>query len=248
MSESRGRAKGQGPRRTRSTGASDTRTRKDLTSSARPGLGKSADKMTEVPRLNLDMTPFKDAKLPIIWVLGGPGSGKGTQCVKIVEKFGYTHISSGDLLRAEVASGSELGKSCEAIMKSGSLVPTGVIMDLMKKAILEAVATSKGYLIDGLPRELGQAKIFEEEISTCALVLNFEVSDETLKARLLERGKGSGRVDDQNLDTILARIETFHNISEPVIKQYASLCKTINAERPVDEVFADVETILKALA
>lgn len=194
------------------------------------------------------MTPFKDAKLPIIWVLGGPGSGKGTQCVKIVEKFGYTHISSGDLLRAEVASGSDLGKSCEAIMKSGSLVPTGVIMDLMKKAILEAVATSKGYLIDGLPRELGQAKIFEEEISTCALVLNFEVSDETLKARLLERGKGSGRVDDQNMDTILARIETFHNISEPVIKQYASLCKTINAERPVDEVFVDVETVLKALA
>lgn len=66
------------------------------------------------------------------------------------------------------------------------------------------------------------------QISKCALVLNFEVSDETLKARLLERGKGSGRVDDQNLDTILARIETFHNISEPVIQQYASLCKTVS--------------------
>lgn len=210
--------------------------------------GYSACQKWEVPRLNLDMTPFKEAKLPIIWVLGGPGSGKGTQCVKIVEKFGYTHISSGDLLRAEVASGSDLGKSCEAIMKSGSLVPTGVIMDLMKKAILEAVPTSKGYLIDGLPRELGQAKIFEEEISPCALVLNFEVSDETLKARLLERGKGSGRVDDQNIETILARIETFHQISEPVIKQYSNLCKTISAERAVDEVFADVEKALSSLA
>ena len=74
-------------------------------------------------RKNIDKTPLKDAKLPVIWVLGGPGSGKGTQCDKIVSKYGYTHLSSGDLLRAEVQSGSDRGKILTEIMEKGELVP-----------------------------------------------------------------------------------------------------------------------------
>jgi adenylate kinase len=77
----------------------------------------------EVARANIDKTPLREAKLPIVWVLGGPGCGKGTQCDKIVAKYGYTHLSSGDLLREEVSSGSERGKQLTAIMERGELVP-----------------------------------------------------------------------------------------------------------------------------
>merc|ERR1712042_291272 len=98
-------------------------------------------------RKNIDKTPLKDAKLPVIWVLGGPGSGKGTQCDKIVEKYGYTHLSSGDLLREEVASQSRLGKELNKIMKMGKLVPLEIVLDLIKEAMLRYHGRTKGFVI-----------------------------------------------------------------------------------------------------
>merc|ERR1712042_305516 len=138
-------------------------------------------------RKNIDKTPLKDAKLPVIWVLGGPGSGKGTQCDKIVEKYGYTHLSSGDLLRAEVQSGSERGKILTEIMKAGKLVPLFVVLDLLAEAMLSKLSGSKGYLIDGYPREVQQGKEFEAEILPCTKILYFDVSDATMTERLLNR-------------------------------------------------------------
>jgi len=102
--------------------------------------------------------------LPIIWVLGGPGSGKGTQCARLVERYGFQHLSSGDLLREEVASGSEKGKELNEMMKKGILVPREVVLDLIKQAMLKNVNTAKGYLIDGYPREIEQGVDFEKEV------------------------------------------------------------------------------------
>ncbi|KAG0720285.1 Adenylate kinase isoenzyme 1 [Chionoecetes opilio] len=172
-----------------------------------------------VERKKLDLTPLREAKLPVIFVLGGPGCGKGTQCEKIVKQYGFTHLSSGDLLRDEVGSGSSRGKALNTIMEKGDLVPLEVVLDLLAEAMLQRVATSKGFLIDGYPREQAQGVQFEETILPCTKVLYFEVPDEVMVQRLLHRAKTSGRVDD-NEETIKKRLATFHKHSKPVIDHY----------------------------
>merc|ERR1712018_817325 len=190
-------------------------------------------------RKNIDKTPLTKAGLPVIWVLGGPGCGKGTQCDKIVAKYGFTHLSSGDLLRDEVKSGSEMGKQLNAVMEKGDLVPLFVVLDLMAEAMIKKLDGSKGFLIDGYPREVAQGEEFEKAIAPCKHILYFEVSDATMTQRLLKRAETSGRADD-NEATIKKRLVTFHQHSEPVIKHYASKCSVIPAERGIDDIFADV--------
>ncbi|XP_078686294.1 uncharacterized protein LOC144918994 isoform X2 [Branchiostoma floridae x Branchiostoma belcheri] len=181
----------------------------------------------------------------VIFVVGGPGCGKGTQCERIVAKYGYTHLSSGDLLRDEVKSGSERGKKLTEIMEKGELVPMSVVLDLLKEAMLKKAGESQGFLIDGYPREVQQGVEFEEKIASCDCVLYFECSDETMTERLLGRAKTSGRVDD-NEETIKKRLTTFHNATEPVVDYYDDKKKLakISAERPPDEVFTDVCKVL----
>jgi len=202
--------------------------------------------MAPVERKALDLTPLREAKLPVIFVLGGPGCGKGTQCDKIVAKYGFTHLSSGDLLRDEVKSGSERGKALTQIMEAGDLVPLEVVLDLIAEAMLGKVSTSKGFLIDGYPREQAQGVQFEESILPCTKVLYFEVPDDVMVARLLHRAKTSGRADD-NEETIKKRLKTFHTHSEPVVQHYTDRCSTIPALGSPDEVFAEVQKALSAL-
>merc|ERR1712038_977885 len=190
-------------------------------------------------RKNIDKSPLTKAGLPVIWVLGGPGCGKGTQCDRIVAKYGNTHLSSGDLLRDEVKSGSERGKTLNAMMEKGDLVPLFVVLDLLAEAMIKRLSGSKGFHIDGYPREVAQGEEFEKAIAPCKHILYFEVSDETMTKRLLKRAETSGRADD-NVETIKKRLVTFHQHSEPVIKHYASKCSVIPAERGIDEIFADV--------
>jgi adenylate kinase len=193
-------------------------------------------------RVKIDLAPLKAAKLPVFFIVGGPGSGKGTQCDQIVKKYGLTHLSSGDLLRAEVQGKTKIGIEAKAIMDKGGLVPLEVVLDLVKIAMLEAVKKgSKGFLIDGYPREVKQGDQFEAEIQPASLVIYFEATNETLVKRLLERGKSSGRSDD-NIDTIKLRLDTFFNSTRPVVDHYSKKQKLvkINAERPVDAIFADV--------
>jgi adenylate kinase len=182
----------------------------------------------------------------VVFVLGGPGSGKGTQCARLVEKYGFTHISAGDLLRLEVQSGSARGKEIDDIMKRGDLVPMETIVLLLRDAMLKE-PQSTGYLIDGFPREMSQALEFERSVAECDFVLAFECSEETMEKRLLKRGETSGRADD-NAESIKKRFKTFVEKSKPVIDHYASVGKVrlISSEDDPETVFANTCAVVDA--
>jgi adenylate kinase len=198
----------------------------------------------------VDIETLKSKKVPIIWVLGGPGSGKGTQCERLIKRYGFQHLSSGDLLRDEVASGSDKGKELSEMMVKGILVPRAVVLDLIKQAMLRNLETAKGFLIDGYPREVEQGEDFENQIAPSSLVLYFDCSDETMKKRLLGRALSSGRADD-NEETIVKRLVTFHQCSKPVIAKYAEKVVSISADTDVDTIskvcFASVDKMLTTL-
>uniref|UniRef100_A0A087XZU7 Adenylate kinase isoenzyme 1 n=1 Tax=Poecilia formosa TaxID=48698 RepID=A0A087XZU7_POEFO len=184
----------------------------------------------------------------VLMSLGGPGSGKGTQCEKIVAKYGYTHLSSGDLLRAEVASGSERGKQLQAIMQKGELVPLDTVLDMIKDAMIAKADVSKGFLIDGYPREVKQGEEFEKKIGKPCLLLYVDAKAETMVKRLLKRGETSGRSDD-NEETIKKRLDLYYKATEPVIAFYEGrgIVKKVDSELAVDDVFAQVSKAIDAL-
>ncbi|XP_037934434.1 adenylate kinase isoenzyme 1-like [Teleopsis dalmanni] len=186
--------------------------------------------------------------VPIVWVLGGPGCGKGTQCAKIVEKYGFTHLSSGDLLRDEVASGSAKGKELAEVMKQGLLVSNDDVLDLLEKAIRKNLPNSTGYLIDGYPREKDQGAAFEKKIAPADLIIFFDCADETLVARVMGRAALSTekRADD-NEETIKTRIATFRSNTNQILNQYTDKTVAFNAERNVDDIFEDVTRALDCL-
>ncbi|CAF1389050.1 unnamed protein product [Rotaria magnacalcarata] len=190
---------------------------------------------------------LKDKK--IIFVVGGPGSGKGTQCERIVHQYGFTHLSTGDLLREAVQSKSERGEQLNALMKEGKLVPMEVVLELLRDNMITKADESKGFLIDGYPREVPQAKKFEEMIAVCNLVLYVKASDDTMTKRLLHRGQTSGRVDD-NAETIKNRLKTFHDQTFPVLDLYEKQGKLaeVNSELAPDDVFIEVRAALDKLA
>lgn len=192
--------------------------------------------------------PEKLKQHKIIFVVGGPGSGKGTQCEKIVQKYGYTHLSTGDLLRAEVSSGSDRGKKLQAIMEKGELVPLDTVLDMLRDAMVAKADVSKGFLIDGYPREVKQGEEFEKKIAPPTLLLYVDAGKDTMVKRLLKRGETSGRVDD-NEETIKKRLETYYKATEPVIAFYKSrgIVRQLNAEGSVEEVFQQVCTHLDCL-
>merc|ERR1712212_127847 len=124
----------------------------------------------------------------IIFVLGGPGSGKGTQCEKIVEKYGFCHLSTGDLLREEVTQKSERADTLNALMKEGKLVPQEIILELLKDAMI-ARKDCNGFLIDGFPRDVPQGEKFEVTVGKCRVLLYFKCSNEEMTKRLMKRGE-----------------------------------------------------------
>ena len=126
--------------------------------------------VTESNDLNTSRaTNLKNAK--VIFVVGGPGSGKGTQCERIVKKYGYTHLSSGDLLREEVKSGSERGKYLNDLMQKGLLVSNQIVLDMIKDRIVKNLSKSKGFLIDGYPRQVDQGIEFERQVNLILITI-----------------------------------------------------------------------------
>eukprot|EP00250_Pteridium_aquilinum_P002061 c12269_g1_i1 orf=264-926(-) len=177
----------------------------------------------------------------VIFVLGGPGSGKGTQCASIVEHFGFTHLSAGDLLRAEINSGNENGLMIQNMIKEGKIVPSEVTVKLLQTAMIES--GNDKFLIDGFPRNEENRAAFELVTGiTPEFILFFDCPEEEMERRLL--GRNQGRVDD-NIETIRKRFKVFIESSIPVINHYDSLGKVrkIDAAKSRDEVFASVEPL-----
>ena len=182
--------------------------------------------------------------MPIIFVLGGPGSGKGTQCERIVKRYGCAHLSAGDLLRAEVESGSTRGTEMGRLMAEGKLVPQEWVIELLRGGIARAVAgkgAAGGCLIDGFPRAVDQAQLFEASLGRCQFMLWFDCDEATMEKRLLKRGETSGRADD-NAASIKKRFRTFVEVSKPVLElfQRDGRARVVDATRDTDVVFADV--------
>eukprot|EP00268_Persea_americana_P043223 TRINITY_DN433_c0_g1_i1.p1 TRINITY_DN433_c0_g1~~TRINITY_DN433_c0_g1_i1.p1 ORF type:complete len:223 (+),score=52.95 TRINITY_DN433_c0_g1_i1:201-869(+) len=182
-----------------------------------------------------------EKKVKVVFVLGGPGSGKGTQCANIVEHFGYTHLSAGDLLRAEIKSGSENGTMIQNMIQEGKIVPSEVTVKLLQRAMQES--ENDKFLIDGFPRNEENRAAFERVTKIVPeFVLFFNCPEEEMEKRILNRNQG--RVDD-NVETIRKRFKVFVESSLPVIEYYSSKGKVqkIDAAKSVAEVFEDVKGI-----
>lgn len=204
---------------------------------------------------------FDSSKITVIYVLGGPGAGKGTQCANLVKDFGFCHLSAGDLLRAEqTREGSQYGELIRTCIKEGTIVPMEVTIKLLENAMKaelerkpegEGWADGKGrFLIDGFPRKMDQAVKFDETVCLSTKVLFFTTTEEVMLSRLLERGKTSGREDD-NAESIKKRFRTYANDTMPVIQYYASQGKVAEVDSTVaiEEVHkAAREVVLKIFA
>lgn len=186
-------------------------------------------------------SPVKDLK--VVFVLGGPGSGKGTQCAKIVDTFGFVHLSAGDLLRAEINSGNENGTMIQNMIKEGKIVPAEVTVKLLEKAMKES--DNDKFLIDGFPRNLDNRRCFDEVTGIePQFILFFECPEEVMEKRLL--GRNQGRVDD-NIETIRKRFKVFIESSLPVVSHYEECGKVhkIDATKNPDEVFETIKPLFQ---
>ena len=180
----------------------------------------------------------------VVFVLGGPGAGKGTQSSLIYEHFGYVHLSAGDLLREERNSGSELAEMINTYIKEGKIVPAEVTVRLLKAA-MDKSGTTK-FLVDGFPRDIDNLRCWETQLQDTGLVnvqflLFLDCPQEIMLGRLLERGKTSGRSDD-NEESIRKRFITYEESTRPIINHFKSIgkCRQTDSNRPVDAVFGDV--------
>jgi len=187
----------------------------------------------------------------VVFVLGGPGSGKGTQCELICQgNFGFTHLSAGDLLRQERnRPNSPVGDLINTFIKDGKIVPSHVTIMLLQRRMLEVMETSGGsrFLIDGFPRQMDQALLFEEMVAIPNFILYFSAPDGTLTDRLLNRGKTSNRIDD-NHESIQKRLVTFHQTSMQVVNRYfeKGSVKEVDASAEKERVWECVREMFEA--
>lgn len=177
-----------------------------------------------------------------IILFGPPGSGKGTQSERLILKYGLKHLSTGDLLRSEIASQTPLGMEAKNFMDKGQLVPDEVVIGMISSA-LESNPKAEGFLFDGFPRTEAQSealdKLLKLKQTEIGVVLALEVSEEELVKRLLNRGLTSGRSDDNDVEVIRARIVEYHKKTSAVADYYRKFNKVINipGEGSVDEIF-----------
>lgn len=183
-----------------------------------------------------------------IILCGAPGSGKGTQSGFIVEKYGLQHLSTGDVLRAEIAKGSELGKEIDALISKGNLVPDELMYGVIDNYLASLPTNCKGTIFDGYPRTVAQAEALKELLQKYgmeAIMIDLLVDEQLLIQRLIERGKVSGRADD-NLNTIRHRIAVYHNQTEPIAHYFLhhGNYEAVNGNHNMEDVFLQIERII----
>eukprot|EP00437_Effrenium_voratum_P048713 CAMPEP_0181525952 /NCGR_PEP_ID=MMETSP1110-20121109/69233_1 /TAXON_ID=174948 /ORGANISM="Symbiodinium sp., Strain CCMP421" /LENGTH=1445 /DNA_ID=CAMNT_0023656773 /DNA_START=54 /DNA_END=4392 /DNA_ORIENTATION=- len=204
------------------------------TAATKPVVEVTEEQVKAEAEGDLSTPPF------VVFVAGGPGCGKGTQCAKLREDFNLIHLSTGDLMRAEVASESYLGGEIEKHMKAGSLVPDEIVLALLKKAMVKHQDTNR-FLLDGFPRSVDQAKTFERDIAEVSFLLYLEASHETMKQRIRGRAEANpGRVDD-NDETVKKRLDVFDGQTLPLVNYYGPIGKLrrANAEKSPEEVYVE---------
>lgn len=157
-------------------------------------------------------------------IFGAPGSGKGTQSDLLVAKYGFRHISTGDVLRAEIKQGTELGHTAQQFIDKGQLIPDELMIEILA-SVYDSLCPCEGVIFDGFPRTIPQAealkKMLAQRGTEVSAVLQLEVPEEMLTERLLNRGKTSGRADD-NAETIRKRLEVYHSQTAPLAAWYAA--------------------------
>ena len=179
-----------------------------------------------------------------IVIFGAPGSGKGTQSERIVEKYGINHISTGDVLRAEIKNGTELGKTAKGYIDQGQLIPDELMIDILA-SVIDSFKDSKGVIFDGFPRTIAQAealkKMLAERGQDVSVMVDLEVPEDELMVRLIKRGKDSGRADD-NEETIKKRLHVYHSQTAPLIDWYKNEKKYqhINGLGTMEGIFAEI--------
>lgn len=178
-------------------------------------------------------------------LFGAPGSGKGTQSEKIIDRYGLHHISTGEVLRKQIKEGTELGKIADSYISKGHLIPDDLMIDILRQELKGLPKECKGVIFDGFPRTIPQAVELENLLaeigSDLTGVVGLEVPEEELVARMLKRGMETGRADD-NIDTILNRLKVYHNQTEPLKEHYQGkgAYMQIDGLGDVDSIFGSI--------
>ena len=184
----------------------------------------------------------------VFFILGGPGSGKGTNCERLSKELNFCHFSAGDLLRDEAKKDSELGLKIQGILAEGNIVPSEITVALLKAAI-DANPEAVGFLIDGFPRKFDQADMFETGIAKARSVIYLDCSEQVMEDRLLSRAAaGEGRSDDK-AEVIRHRFRVNLEQCVPVVERYKAdgRCVIIDANRSREEVYADFRSVFTEL-
>ena len=186
-----------------------------------------------------------------IVIFDAPGSGKGTQSERIVEKYGINHISTGDVLRAEIKNGTELGKTAKGYIDQGQLIPDELMVDILAN-VFDSFKDSKGVIFDGFPRTIPQAEalkvMLKERGQDISVMIDLDVPEDELMTRLIKRGKDSGRADD-NEETIKKRLVVYNTQTAPLKDFYKGEGKYqhINGLGSMEAIFEDICKAVSAL-
>lgn len=187
-----------------------------------------------------------------IVIFGAPGSGKGTQSDKLIEKYHLNHISTGDVLRAEIKKGTELGKTAQQFIDNGQLIPDDLMVSILASVYDSFGPDHAGVIFDGFPRTIPQAEALKQMLSErghhVAAMLELEVPEDELMKRLLLRGQQSGRADD-NEETIKKRLVVYHSQTQPLIEWYKreGIHHHINGLGDLERIFTDISEVIDNL-